>query len=365
MHRFLIVLSAALAAACSSGPSKFEGSEEIWSLLTVLRGPDDGSGRTEARLAELGDAALPALKEAVADPAESRYRGRAARALGIMWTQHGNPAALEAYLFAIRAAPNDPHARSLLAQAYRYRDPDKRVFALLEAAIKHMRLVTPEMIAAAGAMTDMEALEAMMRVVGKVAEDPTAPERDLALRYIGRAARRGRRQAVEFLRACTQSSTPDLVARASAELSLLAGRLEPKSWSAWWFDHNAESRQEWIVRSFPPVGGKPFDPTERDHIAELVARLPRDVDVEPELWFLEQVLGRKFGYVSPRDVFDPDMNFGDLSESNGRAIATVREWWREHAPFLYFNSATGRYEISEEAQRIGVPADPKTGKPGR
>ena len=365
MQRLLIVLSAAACAACSSGPSEFEGSGEIWSLLTVLRGPDDGTGRTEARLAEIGDEALPALKAAVSDPAESRYRSRAARALGIMWTQHGNAAALEAYLFAIRAAPNDPHARSLLVQAHRFRDADGRVFAMLEAAIKHMRLVTPEMITAAGALTNTEALEAMMRVVGKVSDETYSPERDLALQYIGRAARRGRRQAVEFLRACTQSSTPDLVAKASAELSLLAGRLEPKSWSAWWFDHNAETRQEWVVRSFPPVDGKPFDPTVRNHVAELVARLPRDVDVEPELWFLERILGRNFGYVSPRDVFDPDVNQGDLSASNGRAIATVREWWGENSPYLFFNAAMGQYEISEEARRIGVPADPKTGKPAK
>jgi hypothetical protein len=357
MHRILIALTA-LAAACAGPRTGPDGPDDIESLVRRL-----GTPESMARLAAIGDPAVPALHRAATDP-QFPWRDQAIRTLGLMWS-NGRGAALEAYLEAVRQAPDDPSARRLLAHAHRFRDPEGRVFALLDAALRHLRIVTPEIVAAAGAGTDVEAIEAMMTVVGRSIDADTAPERDLAIRYIGRAARRGRREAVEFLRACTQSSTIDLVEKASAELSLLAGRIAPKSWSAWWFDHSAGTRKDWLEQAFGEVGGRPFDPGERDHVGEIVGRLPQDADAEPELWYLEQVLGRRFGYVSPRDVFDPDVDLGELSAANGRALATAREWWSENSPYLFFNSATGRYEISEEARRIGVPVDPRTGKPGR
>jgi hypothetical protein len=283
----------------------------------------------------------------------------------MMWSAGGHDGALQAYIEALQAAPNELHLRGLLAQAYRFRDPEGRVLGILDKALNEMRVVTPEMVAAAAEMTDVEALETMMRIVGRDVGNPSVPERDLALQYIGRAARRGRREAVEFLTACTQTSNPGMVEKSRAELELLSGRAQPKSWRAWWFERVAGERRAWLVESFAPVGGRPFDPGERDHLGELVARIPQEGDAEPELWFLEQALGRRFGYVSPRDVFDPDADRAALAESNRRAIATARDWWRETSPYLFLNPATGRFAISEEARRIGVPVDPKTGKPGR
>ena len=363
MHRLLILAVAALAA-CASTPS---GPGEVDALMRALHDPskEESSPRPEARLAELGDAAIPALKAALADRGDARARERAARALGLMWTEHGHAGALDVYLHAVVGAHNDFHARSLLSQAHRFRDPEARVYALLDTAIQDMRVVTPEMVSAAGAMRDVEATETMMKLVGKTRDAEMSPERDVALRYLGRSARRGRRESAAFLTMCTQSGNSDMMRKAGDELKLLAGGDAPKGWRDWWFEAATGERKAWLAKSFSTVGGKPFDPSERDHIAELMERIPRDADAEPEMWFLEQVLGRSFGYVSPRDVFDPDVDLGDLSAANGRAIATAREWWRENSPYLYFNPATNRFEISEEARRIGVPVDPRTGKPGR
>ncbi len=347
MHRLLILLPALAAAACASRPSGGV--------------PDDLQS-----LIRNGDRSIPVLKDAILDPAASAERRRQlAWALGEIWTQTGNGTALEAYIEAVQKAPDDSQRRALLTEAHRFRDNEGRVLALLDTALREMRVITPQLVVAAAAMTDVEALEMLMKVVGKGVDAPSTPEREVALRYIGRAARRGRREAVAFLSACAQSSDADLAEKAAAELKRVAGGDAPKGWRDWWFKNHAGERRAWLAESFPSVGGRPFDPGDRDHIGELVARIPRDADAEPELWYLEQALGRSFGYVSPRDVFDPDVDAGALSESNRRAIATAVEWWRENSPYLFLNPATGRFDISEEARRIGVPVDPKTGKPGR
>src|SRR5690349_6012675 len=303
MHRSLILLLLPACAACASRSPEPGDPDEIRSLVRLLRGaPSEGTPpdeRPEARLAALGEPALPALKEAVSDPGDSRYRERAARALALMWNSKGIPGALETYLLAVRSAPNDPHARSLLSQAFRFHDSEGRVLALLDAALQELRVVTPELVTAAGAMTDVEATETMMKVIAKTKDADVSPERDLAFRYLGRSARRGRRESVAFLTMCTQSGNADMMVKAGVELKLIAGRDSPKGWREWWLEHASGERKSWLVAAFPSVGGKPFDPADRDHLGELVARIPESGDAEPELWFLEQALGRNFGYVSP------------------------------------------------------------------
>jgi len=356
MQRLLIAFVALGSAACAHGPAP-NSPEEIDSLIRTMDKPE-----SRARLAAIGDSALPALAKAITSPPGPRP-DQAIRVLEMMWKK-GRTAALDAYLEAVRKTPDDPAARRLLGHAHRFQDPEGRVFRVLEAALQNMRVVSPDMVASAAAMSSVEALETLMQVVADSVDTPDASTRALAMRYIGRAARRGRLEATSFLTMCTQSTNADVAIKAGAELRLIAGRDAPKGWRAWWFEHSGGDRKAWLAASFAPVGGKPFDPGHRDHLAELVKRIPADADAEPELWYLEQAVGRSFGYVSPRDVFDPDVDAKELAASNLRAVGMAREWWNENAPYLYFNSSTGRYDVNEEGRRIGVPVDPKTGKPG-
>lgn len=339
MHRFVILLLIASIGACASSP------------------PEPGPGETEN---------VPALKQQLLDastPFEKRVE--IASVLGRIWIRTGNPEALDAYVQAVRTdlAGDDTRARKMLELAHLFRDPERRVFALLNTAIQNMRVVSPGMIAAAGAMTDVEATETMMKLIGKTRDAESSPERDLAFRYTGRAARRGRRDAVQFLTLCTQSTNEDIAKKSVAELKMLAGQDAPKGWRAWWLEHQAGNRRTWLAHSFAREGTG-FDPANRDHVGGLVLRLPEEADSEPLMWYLELVLGRKFGYVSPRDVFEPDVDPAALAASNRRAITMASEWWRENSPYLFFNSSTNRFDISEEGRRIGSPVDPKTGKPG-
>jgi len=368
--RLIPVLPMLLAlASCGStaGDARYEGPPEVQTLIRELDGPippgTPPEKLPEARLAELGDEALPALALAVRDPGKSQIRERAARALGLMHQHTGSEGAIQAYIVAVQKA-TAVHARGLLAQAHRFRDPEGRILALVNAAVSEMGTVTPGLVAAAGAMTDVESLEPMKRVVVLDRYEATSPERDIALRYIGRAARRGWADALKFLLTCTQAGNADIMEKAGNELSLLAGRIRPKSWSGWWLEHAAGDRKSWILESFPPVGERPFDPTDRDHLEDLVSRVPESEDAEPEFWMIERLLGKSFGYQSPRDVFDPDVEPAALAESNRRAVATLKAWWRECSPYVFFNRATGLFEVNEEGRRIGVPVDPKTGKPG-
>jgi hypothetical protein len=361
MHRLLILLLIPAGAACASGPSAAPA-EDIGKLVKSVNDP-----LSVEKLVKIGEPAIPALKEAILDRSlDAARRGKLASVLGRIWTQTRKGAALDAYVLALQSAKDDDAlARSLFAQAHWFRDPEGIVFGLLEAALQNLRVVSPEMVEAAAAMSDVEALETLMRIVAESVEAPRSAIRDIALRYVGRAGRRGRREAIAFLSMCTQADTADVATKASDELKLLAGRAAPKGWRDWWFSHNAGERKAWLAESFTVEGSAPFDPTSRDHIGGLVDRIPAG-EAEPVMWFLEQALGRNFGYVSPRDVFAvSEADLKELATRNVVAIETTREWWRENSPYLFFNSATGRYEISEEARRIGVPADPRTGKPGR
>src|SRR5262245_50890910 len=200
MHRLLILLLMPAGAACAGHPGAAGRPAEVQALMRSHRDPETEKRKPEDRperaLASCGLDAIPALREAVADPTDARLRGRAARALGMMWTRDGVLAALDTYLDAVQAAPSDAHARSLLEQAHHFRDPEGRVLALLDKALLEMRVVSPGMVAAAAAMTDVEEVETMMKLVGRGMDSRNAPERDLALRYIGRAARRGRPEAI-------------------------------------------------------------------------------------------------------------------------------------------------------------------------
>jgi hypothetical protein len=340
MHRFVILLLTASGAACASSPPE--------------SGPRE-SGDVPALTQQLLDASTPFEK-----------RLETASVLGRIWIRTGNPEALDAYVRTVRKelADDDSRARQFLELAPLFRDPERRVFALLNTAIQNMRVVSPKMVAAAGAMSDVEATETMMGVIGKTKDAEAAPERDLALRYTGRAARRGRRDAVQFLTMGTQSTNEDIAKKSVAELKLLAGQDAPKGWRAWWLEHQAGNRRSWLAHSFAREGTG-FDPANRDHAGGLVLRLSEEADPEPLMWYLEMVLGRKFGYVSPRDVFDPDADPAKLAASNRRAIDTAGEWWRENSPYLFFNPSTNRFDISEEGRRIGAPVDPRTGKPGQ
>ncbi|HTF55959.1 MAG TPA: hypothetical protein VK661_01710 [Planctomycetota bacterium] len=364
----LPVLLALAACGTTSGDARYEGPEEVRRLIRDLDGPvPSGTPMDklpEARLAELGDEALPALAVAVRDPGKSPLRERAARALGLLQQRTGSEGAIQAYIVAVQKA-TAVHARGLLAQAHRFHDPEGRILALVHAALNEMGTVTPEMVASAGAMTDVESLEAMKRVVVRNRSDGPVPGRDVALRYIGRAARRGWPDAVKFLLACTQAGNADIMEKAGRELGLVAGRIKPKSWSGWWLDHATSDRRAWILESFPPVNGQPFDPADRDHIDDLISRVPETEDAEPEFWLIERLLGKSFGYASPRDNFDPDVEPATVAESNRRAVETLKAWWREYSPYVFFNRATNLFEVNDEGRRIGVPVDPKTGKPGR
>ncbi|HKS16265.1 MAG TPA: hypothetical protein VJU16_03080 [Planctomycetota bacterium] len=359
MHRTLILLLLPALAACASGPPVSDSQEiDRW-----VKSPENPY--SAQNLVEAGAAAIPALKAAILDRSlEATRRGHLAWILGRIWVHTRDEAALETYVLALQSARDDDSlARALFAHAHRFRDPEGRVLGLLEVALQDLRVVSAEMVTAAAAMSEVEALETLMRIVAESVDEPASKIRDIALRYVGRAARRGRHEAVAFLSMCTQADTPDVAAKASAELKLLAGRDPAKGWRDWWLSHNSGERRAWLAESFR--GEKPFDPGDRDHLGALVARIPADGDAEPELWYLEQALGRSFGYVSPRDVFDPDVDPLKLAESNQRAVSMMREWWSENSPYLYFNPVTSRFDISEEARRIGTPVDPRTGKPGR
>jgi len=364
--RLILVLSVAGAslAACATGPADplSPGEEEARRLIREL---DPDSPAAEARLAELGDEALAALAAAIRNSPSIRVRERSAVVLGLMYARAQNTRALQIYLEAVEQAPAGFYARKLLGQAHRFRDPEGKVLALLHDALEKMPEATSEMVAAAGAMTDGESANAMMQVVVKSRGAAQAPERDIAVRYLGRAARRGRREALEFLRTCTMTNHPDLQDKAGRELSLMAGRLTPGTWSGWWLDHATRDRKEWLVEAFSLSAGKTLDPSDRAHMGELIERIPTDQDAEPEFWLVERSLGRRFGYVSPSDVFDPEVDRTALAEANRRAIETVKSWWRENAPYIYFNPASGIFEVNDECRKIGIPVDPRTGKPGK
>jgi hypothetical protein len=361
---FILSMAGTCLAACATGPSNPASPVEE-KVRRLIRELDSASPSAEERLAEIGEEALPGLTAAVRGAPSIRVRERAAAALGIMYERTRHPQALRSYVEAVTEAPAAFYARRLLGHAHRFRDPDGQVLALLNAAMMEMSEATPEMVAAAGTMTDVESTAAMMRVVAKAKSSAQSPERDLAVRYLGRAARRGRREALEFLRTCTMTNHPDLEEKAGRELSLMAGRLTPGAWGPWWLDHATRDRKEWLVEAFSLTFGKPLDLTDRAHIGELIERIPTDQDAEPEFWLLERTLGPRFGYVSPSDVFDPDVDRAALAEANRRAVETIKTWWRENSPYVYLNPATGLFEVNEEGRKIGVPVDPKTGRPGR
>lgn len=364
--RLILILSAAGSslAACATGPSDPASpvEEEVRRLIRDL---DSATPSVEERLAGIGEEALPGLASAVRNSPSIRVRERAAAALGIMYGRTRHPQALQIYIEAVEQAPAGFYARKLLGQAHRFRDPEGKVIALLHDALEKMPEATAEMVAAAGAMTDVESANAMMQVIVKSRAAAQSPERDLAVRYLGRAARRGQRESLEFLRTCTMTNHPDLQDKAGRELSLMAGRLTPGTWSGWWLDHASRTRKEWLVEAFSLTIGKALDLADRAHMGELIERIPADQDAEPEFWLIERALGRRFGYNSPSDVFDPEVDRAALAEANRRAVETLKSWWRENSPYMFFNPASGLFEVNEEGRRIGVPVDPKTGKPGR
>src|SRR5688572_15552272 len=140
-------------------------------LLTACRSAADPAP------APSGEEAIPALRNVLTDPKAPPDRVKQAAAdLGSIRLRTGSAAALHAYFDSLADAPSDDHLRAMLGYAYRFR-ASEGVFLALDRALKNLGTVTPEMVASAGALTDVEALETMMRVVGRDVESPSSPQR--------------------------------------------------------------------------------------------------------------------------------------------------------------------------------------------
>ena len=92
-------------------------------------------------------------------------------------------------------------------------------------------------------------------------------------------------------------------------------------------------------------------------------RAGTDKDPEPRFAWLEELLGRKFGWLDPRDVFDPAVDRVQLEEGNRRAVENLRSWWAGSSPHLWYDAARSLWTVNEEARKAGRPVDPKTGEP--
>src|SRR5688572_30575270 len=107
MHRFLILACLPALAACgSSAPEVSASNSDIKNLVAALGNASTEhlpvEERPETKLAEIGDPAVPELRAIIKERFEKAYwRGRCARALGMIWQRTSNREALEAYLDAV------------------------------------------------------------------------------------------------------------------------------------------------------------------------------------------------------------------------------------------------------------------------
>ncbi len=339
-----------LLAGCAPAPAApgTDEEREIRRLAEELDGP------AMVRLSELGEPAVPALVAVLRGDPKPWRRVAAAKVLARIHGRTGLVFARTAWAAAVREA-KPAHAASLLELAPGFADADGETLFLLNAGLATMAEVTPGMVRAAGRMGESESLEALTRLIGKTAALESSPARDEAIRYVGRAARRGRREAVEFLLSCATSGRRPIESSASAELALLAGRMTPPNWRAWWLDHAGGTRAQWIAEALALGQGGPLDLGDRAVVGRIVAAALDESDPEPEFHLLERLLGRDFGYVSPRDRFEdaPD------AEPGRRAKETLKAWWAENERYLAYDAAAGRYVLDEKARAAGTPVPPK------
>jgi len=353
MKRLLPIL-AAIAAGCAPAPGDPERDRER-DIDALVRGLPE----TEERLLALGDEAVPSLAFAVKRDRDPRLRARAARALGRVHRATGNRAAAAAYAEAVETAPPEAR-RELLAHAHLFLDPEGQVRSALTAALLTSKDVTPEMLRSLAAITDLEALDAMTMWLGATRSEERVPGRDIAVRYLGRAARHGRVDAINILTLI--EGAPELAKLISDELTVVAGRITVRNWRGWYLDVAKKKRWEWLAEAMSYHLTEAFDATNRAHIDRIVGRMIAGEELEPEFALLEPLLGRRFGYVSPRDVFDPERPASELAEANARAVDTLQAWWRENSPYAWYDARSGRWEVNVDARAAGTPVDPKTGE---
>jgi len=282
-----------------------------------------------------------------------------ARALGEILRATGSSIALNGYLASLAGA-NDAKSSALLEQAGYFRDPDGEVLAALIGALLKSTAVTAPVVRQAAAMTELEALEAMMMYVSRTAARASAPGRDLAMRYIGRAARRGRADALDYLSRLVDADHAECAKLARAEMHVTAGNITPRTWRGWYLAHAKKPRLEWIAEAVAYSVGAAFDASQREHIDRLIASMSPGVELEPEFALLEPLLGRSFGYVSPRDVFTESPQ---LADENAAALDRLKKWWPENRAYMWYDASIGRWELNGAARDEGKPVDPATGAP--
>lgn len=221
--------------------------------------------------------------------------------------------------------------------------------------------VTAEMILAAHPLSETTLLDPLMDYLAATHPLSGTPQ-FLAVQYVANAARHGQMKALDFLSRLVEDASPPLRREVEIELAIIAGKVTPKSWRAWYLQNAQRRRWHWLKDAMGEKIGEPFDVTNRAHLDRLIACLHPDEMLEPEFSFLEPLLGRRFGYVWSRDV-PPGSCTQDLDASNARALETLRAWWSENARYAWYDPRSASWDVNAEARDRGTPVDPKTGKP--
>jgi len=319
-----------------------------------------GLPATEEQLVAAGEQALPTLIHAVRREPDAARRGHAARTLARVHRATAEPLAVEAYVEGVLAAPTPAVRMSLLEHAHRFPDPDGHVMATLRTVLGKSEGVTREVVQSAASMTEIEAIEPMMQYVGGTRERPEAPGRDIAMRYLGRAARKGRMEIVDFFTRLADACVPALRTMIEEEMRAVAGGVTVRNWRGWYLANARRRRWEWLADAAAYTLGKPFDPSDVAHVSRLIEAADREP--EPAFALLEPLLARRFGFVPPRDVFDPEADLPAAADAAAAAVATLKAWWKENAPYSWYDAKTGRWEVNEDARSARTPVDPKTGE---
>lgn len=338
--RFAAALVLLAACAPSTPPDpEIERQREIAALVAKLGDP----GAEHALATHADEAVLKLLAVLREDPSPER-RGRAAAVLGRIRRMTGNPTILGAYADALRDTPSAVIVRELLRHAHLFDDAEGSVKTLLLAYLEKMAGVPVDLVRAAAVMTETDAMRAMTTHIARLREAGPDEGRDLAVRYLGRAARWGRRDAAEYLVNCTTAGGDALALAAERELELIAGRARPKNWRGWWLEHAGEEREDWIAASIAVERQAPFDVAKPEDWDWLLGTLATPTDREPEFALIRRHLGVRAGYRSPRDVFDPEASTESITEGNARAIELVKRWWTERRDALVWNAAERRFD---------------------
>ncbi len=341
----VLVLLAACGPPAPPPDPEIVRQHEIAALVARL-----GDEAAERALVIRGEEAIPQLRTVLrSDPAPVR-RGRAARVLGQIRRVTGMDVGLSDYVDVLRGATSAAVVHELLASAHYFDAPD--VVTLLLAYIEKMPGVTPAMIASAGALTETDAIAAMKSYVARTKDAPDEPARDLAIRYLGRAARRGRLDAVEFLVNCTGLDNVRVAHAAEAELLLVVGRANVRNWRGWWVEHGQGRRFAWLVQALTLEKQAPFDVASLDAWDWLIGRLDLKEDREPEFALIERHLGIRAGFISLRDLLDPTLTEAGVREGNERALGTVKRWWAERRETLRWNAEEQRFEIDRTVRAV-------------